>query len=521
MKDAKKSEPVAVIEIGSTSVRMVVAEIGRGGKVRVLDSLQQAVSLGKDTFTKGQIGRGTSEDCVKALRSFQRVIDEYGIRESSRIRAVTTSAVREAANRQQFLDRLFIATGTQIEVLDQAEVNRLTYLAVRPLLSHQPFFRDSDTVVVEVGGGSTEAMVFHRRRVHRPHMYRMGSLRLREMLEEYRASPSRLRHLMRTQVDQFVAEILSNIGSITRPHMLALGGEARFACSHLLDDAKPGSLNGIAIDTFEALVDDILHLSVDEVVRRYRLSYQEAETVGPALLVYARLARALKVRRVLVGDASLRDGLLAEMAAGGSWTADFKRQIINSALEVGKRYKIDLRHARNVARASQLLFAALAAEHHLDDRDEVVLTLAALLHECGQFVSATAHHKHSMYLILNSEVFGLGPRDLLITALVARYHRRALPKPTHPEYASLPRHDRIRVLKLAAILRLANALDRTHSPRMLGPEVSLENNRVVITVARSGDVELERLRVQQRSELFRQVYATDVVFRTGSGKKRT
>ena len=268
-------------------------------------------------------------------------------------------------------------------------------------------------------------------------------------------------------------------------------------------------------------MDDILHLSVDEVVRRYRLSYQEAETVGPALLVYARLARALKVRRVLVGDASLRDGLLAEMAAGGSWTADFKRQIINSALEVGKRYKIDLRHARNVARASQLLFAALAAEHHLDDRDEVVLTLAALLHECGQFVSATAHHKHSMYLILNSEVFGLGPRDLLITALVARYHRRALPKPTHPEYASLPRHDRIRVLKLAAILRLANALDRTHSPRMLGPEVSLENNRVVITVARSGDVELERLRVQQRSELFRQVYATDVVFRTGSGKKRT
>jgi len=512
--------PVAAIEIGSTSVRMVVAEVRQGGKVRVLDSLQQAVSLGKDTFTKGQIGRDTAEECVKALRSFRRVMREYGIDGERRIRTVATSAVREASNQQAFLDRLFIATDFEIEVLDQAEVNRLTYLAVRPVLNRQTFFRKSDTLVVEVGGGSTETMLFHRGRVGNSHMYRLGSLRLREMLEEYTASDTRRRRMMRTYVDQLVAEVLAGAGTLTSPHMLALGGEARFARAQLRSRDVTDEPALLAADRFESLVNDILRLSVDDVVRRYRLSYQESETAGPALLIYARLAKALKLKNILVGAASLRDGMLAEMASGGAWTAEFKSQIINSAMETGKRYAIDLRHAHNVAKAAKLMFAALGREHNLSDRDEVILTVAALLHESGQFVSVTAHHKHSLYLILNSEIFGLGPRDIKIAALVARYHRRALPKPTHPEFMALPKDDRIRVLKLAAILRLANALDRGHASREFNPRFAVEEGKLIVTVSPKGDLTLGELRAQERSELFRQVYAMDVVLRAGAGTRK-
>ena len=506
---------VGVIELGTTSIRMVVAEVPGKGDFRILDSLQRPVSLGKDTFTRGLIDPGTTEECVSVLRSFLHVLEEYGVTDERRVSLVATSAVREAANREAFLDRMVIATGIQVDVLNEAEVSRLTYLAVRPLLDDDPQFGRTDTVVIEVGGGSTETLVFRKGKVFSAHMYRLGSLRLRGLLADTGTPRARTDQFMSHYVRD-TAERISATVSPASPvplRMLALGSEARFACNQIQTRPRNHGPNELSVKALSDLTAEVLDLSVDALVRRYRLTYPEAETLGPALMVYAQLARALKLRSMLVGEATLRSGILADISTRGAWTPEFKRQIVNSANAIGRKYKIDMRHARNVARFSQRIFESMPSEHKLGARYELILYVAALLHECGYYVNNSSHHKHSFYLILNSDIFGLGSKDLLFAALVARYHRGAMPRPTHAEFMSLVREDRIVVSKMAAILRVANALDREGSHHRRRCRVLLEPGLLAIELEGQGDLSLERHRMRERAVMFEQVYGLRVEVR--------
>ncbi len=280
------SRLVAVIDIGATSIRMAIAEIKANGEVQTLESLQQAVSLGKDTFTKGFIDTEATDECVTVLRSFREILQQYQIIEENQIRAVATSAVREAANRDAFLDRVYVATGINVDVIDEAETNRITYLAVRGLINSEPSLNKNETLIVEVGGGNTEVLLLKRGQVSYSHTYHLGSLRLREMLEDYRAPVVELPEIMEIHIDRAVDQVrrrLSLEGSIK---MLALGGDIRFACSRLLSDWSRKTLARLPVSELSTLSKEILAHSVDDLVRRHHLPYPDAETLGPALLIY-------------------------------------------------------------------------------------------------------------------------------------------------------------------------------------------------------------------------------------------
>ena len=175
---------------------------------------------------------------------------------------------------------------------------------------------------------------------------------------------------------------------------------------------------------------------------------------------------------------------------------------------------MDTQHAENVAHFSRQLFHVLREEHQLDSHYELLLSVAAELHDVGTHISSRSHHKHSMYMILNSDIFGLGARDKLLTALVARYHRRAVPRPTHEGYATLDREGRVAVAKLAAILRVADALDRQHRGPRQRPSVELQPGRLVITFSTAGDLALEKHALVEKGQLFKQVFGMDVVLRS-------
>ena len=235
--------------------------------------------------------------------------------------------------------------------------------------------------------------------------------------------------------------------------------------------------------------------------------------VGPALLANLLLAKGMGLKELLVTSITLRDGLLREMATRTSWTAEFSRQIIRSAIDLGRRYEFDEPHALHVAKLSQILFHQLHEEHQLDTRYEIVLYVAALLHEIGLFVSTHSHHKHAMYLIRNSELFGLSRKDHLLAGLVARYHRRASPQPTHEGYNMLDRHDRVAVTQMAAIMRIAMALDDSRSQRIHELACAVENNRLVISIPLVEDLSLEQLAIKQNGSLFEETFGIPVLLR--------
>jgi exopolyphosphatase / guanosine-5'-triphosphate,3'-diphosphate pyrophosphatase len=509
--------PAAVIDIGTSSIRMAIAEIDSAGGVRTLETLSQAVNLGKDTFTKGSIEKATIEKCVEILKSYRQRLREYQISREDQIRVVATSAVREALNRLAFIDRVYIATGIQVEPIDEAEVNRITYLGVAPFLNAERSLAEAHTVVVEVGGGSTELLVVRNGDVIFSHTYRLGSLRLRQTLESYGAPAGKLRSIMQNQIERTVEEVVAQLPDEMPRALIALGGDMRYAASQLLSTWNADRLGKLRLSLLEGFTDKILNMSVDKLVKTHHLPYPEAETLGPALLAYLTLARSAKLDHVYISNVNLRDGLLQEMAHRGQWNEAFVNQIIRSAVELGRRFDFDEAHSMQVAHLCRQLFRALQDDHHLDPKYGVILYIAAVLHEIGLFIASASHHKHSLYIINNSEIFGLSRKDVRLVGLVARYHRRASPKPAHPGYALLDRESRVIVSKLAAILRVADALERSHSQRISEIRCKREPGRLVITVPKVDDLSLEQLALMQKGSFFEETFGMKVLLRKGRG----
>ena len=431
-------QQVAVIDMGTTSIRMAVAEIDRGLHVKTLETLQQAVNIGRDTFTVGAISKATIEECVGVLSKYRQKLAELGITDPHRIKVVATSAVREARNRLAFVDRIFVATGFEIHIADEAEVSRITYLGVHPFLREDSAFASRKTVVIEVGGGSTEVLVLKGTDVNYSQTHRLGSLRLRKALDAYRAPASKAREIMESHVRHTISNIRETVTD-RRVELIALGGDMRFATRELIPTWNPRQAVELQTSFLEEFTDHILALSRDDIVRRYHLSFPDAETVGPALLINVLLAQAFELEHVLVTNTNLRDGLLQELAAEEVWIDELRNQIIRSAIELGRRFDFDEPHAKHVAKLSSSLFWQLQDEHQLDANYELFLHVAALLHEIGGYISNRSLHKHSMYLIRNSELFGLGQQQIQLVALIARYHRRASPQQQHDAYSSLSR----------------------------------------------------------------------------------
>ncbi len=507
--------PVAVIDIGATSIRMAIAEIDAHGGIRTLDTLVQSVELGREVFENRRLSRRSIERAASVLKRYKRVLREYGIVSPKDVRVVATTAVREAINRLAFTDRIFVATGFNVDSIDEAEVNRITYMGVMPHLRAHPELSDGKSIVVEVGGGNTEMLIVRSGNVLHSQSFRLGSLRLLKTLEGVRASAVRRRAMLESHIRRTLLQITDAINQDTAIHLIALGGDMRFAAHQLLEDWDGNTLAQVGTPQLAKLTEKLLSLDEDSIVKRYNASFIEAETIAPALLAYTLLAKHFELPHVYVCETNLRDGLLHDMADGGSWTADFRNQIVRSAISLGRKFEFDETHARNVAELARKLFDQLIDEHQLDSRHEVILFVASLLHEIGMMVNVRSNHKHALYLIRYSDLFGLSRDELLQVGLVARYHRRATPQPSHESYGTLPQAERVVVSKLAAILRLAIALDDTRSGRVREINCVADSKTLVIHVPGLDDVSLEQIAMRDNSIMFRDVFGLSVLLRAG------
>ncbi len=512
-----KKRLAAVIDMGATAVRMDIAEIGMGGSVRRLESLRKSVPLGKDTFTKGRIGQETIDQCIATLKGFQVAMSEYGITDPGQVLAVATSSVREAVNADSFRDRIYVATGINLRVVDEAEQNRLTFLAAQEVIAIKPDLAQADVLFAEVGGGSTELFLLRQGQVSFSNSYQLGTLRMRETLETYLTPSERVRRILGQHIGRTAETMKRDVPPVPSPVLVAMSGDAQFAASKISPSWPDEPLLALDLKTFSGFADKVIPLPAEKLVLRFKVSYEEAETLGPGLFAYIILCRTFKVETIIIPKTTFRDGLLREVASERSWSDAFAEEVVRQALALARKYAIDEKHARSVADLSVLLFRALQKEFHLDPRHELLLRVAALLHEIGGFISNRSHHKHSMYLILNSGLFGLSRDDVVLAALIARYHRRALPALSHPEYAALDRDGRLTVSKIAAILRVADALDRNHLQQVTDPTIGIDKGELLITVDGAEDLTLERLALREKGPLFEDVYGLKVVLREGRG----
>lgn len=510
---ASGSRPLAVIDIGSNSVRMVVAQVLPGGSLELLERVSRAVRLGQDTFVRGRLSQRTMTAALAILRDCRRMLDTYGVRE---VRAVATSAVREAANADSFLDRILLATGLEVEVIEPSEEGRLTVNAVMEAMGTAAGLEEGCSLIVDVGGGSTLLTFLRKGQITISGSYAVGSIRLQEMLAISQEPADRAAGLLRHQIESVAASIKKMMPLGLVEHFVAVGGDARFTAAQIGQSLHSADLYGVQKEPFEHFVEKCTSHTADALARLYRIPYADAETLVPALLVYDVLLNQTKATEMIVSSVSMRDGLLLDMTrmARGEEPAVLRNSIVQAARSLGEKFQYDEAHSLHVSELGCRIFDELKKEHGLDDRHRLLLKVAGILHDIGTFVNVRSHHKHSHYLIANSELFGLQRTELNIVALVARYHRRSAPKPTHPEYMSLSREHRMVVSKLAAILRVADALDRGHAQQIRDLRFERDANELILYVAGLPDLTLERRAMVPKGDLFEEIFGLGIRLET-------
>jgi exopolyphosphatase/guanosine-5'-triphosphate,3'-diphosphate pyrophosphatase len=524
LSDSERASPaspkpkiVAVIEIGSTGIRLVVAEVdGRGG-YKVLDRAGKQSRLGRDVFATGMISREAVRECMAVLASFRELIRGYGIAPKD-ARVIATSALREAQNRDTFVDRVALQTGFDVTIVEDIEENHLMYLGVQHVLQDErKILSRSNALILEVGGGSTEIMLLRRGRMAGAHSLRIGTVRIDEQVRGAGVSHAYLLQYLednvRTACDHLDAELpLESVKTF-----IVIGSDARLAASRISPkgaDAEGGEdYTVLERADFMAFVDEAAGLSPEDCVAKLRVPWAEAEGIGYSLTIERLFLERTGAEAVVVPNVSIREGLLLSTSLGpdAGIATEMRAQVVASAASLGRKFHYDESHARHVADLSLAIFDALVREHGLGSHERLLLEVGSLLHDVGTFIKTSGHHKHGEYIVANSEIFGLNLVDLTIVANVVRYHRKSPPSTTHVNFIALPREARIVVMKLAAILRVADALDRGHDQRVHDAAFERREERFVIKATGVADLSLERLSLAEKGDMFEDVFGLEPI----------
>ena len=507
---------LAVIEIGSTGIRLVVAEIDGKGGYKVLDRAGKQSRLGRDVFMTGMISREAVRECMAVLVSFRELIRGYGLSPKD-TRVIATSALREAQNRDTFVDRVALQTGFRVDIVEDIEENHLMYLGVQHALQDErKLLSRSNALILEVGGGSTEIMLLRRGRMAGAHSLRIGTVRIDEQVRGAGVTQVYLRQFLednvRTSCDHLDAELpLESVKTF-----IVIGSDARLAASRLAASQAAASSDDYAIierSDFIAFADEVAGLSPEDCVAKLRVPWSDAEGIGYSLTIERLFLERTGAECVVVPNVSIREGLLLSASLGPDTgiEAEMRGQVVASAASLGRKFHYDEAHARHVADLSLAIYDALVREHGLGGRERLLMEVGGLLHDIGTFIKTSGHHKHGEYIVANSEIFGLSRADLTIVANIVRYHRKSPPASTHVNFIALPREDRVAVMKLAAILRVADALDRGHDQRVRDPTFERQEERFIIRAAGVVDLSLERLSLAEKGDMFEDVFGLEPV----------
>lgn len=499
----------ALIYMGAASISVIIGDLAADGTVTPLEHLDKPLPTARDIFRTGSVGRSTMEQAATILRDFMTSIREYGI-PTSRVRLYTTNILSEASNPEVFLNRLQVVSGCDVRLLDEGEMTRLIYLAAVRMLKQNPALAEGLTLISHIGPGNTRALYFKKGRIAAYTSYRLGIFRAREAVAamEETENPRKLAHL-EEQIKGVVDHLAQDFSGVKIEHHVAIGAEIQSVAPHIVAE-KHGACT-VQERQLAAFTEKLAQLTPDQLVRRLHLHYTGSEGIVPALQSNLALARRFGDDLIHVPARDFHLDLMIDLLSESAITSTFQEEIISSAQELAKKYKTDHKHAEHVASFAQQIFRELRHLHGLEAKHELLLRVAAILHEVGMFVNAREHHKHSMYLILNTELFGISTEDRIIVALLARYHRRYNPESNHPHFSELTREERMIVFKLAAILRIADSLDRSHSQRIKTIHLRPQGNRLLIQTPGVDDTTIEQLAVNSKCDLFREIFGFEVL----------
>ncbi len=497
----------ASIDIGSNSVRMEAAEIAAGQPPRILASERQVTRLGASVFRTGRISQEAMDSICGVLGAMAH---QYKRLDTVAVRAVATAAVRDAGNQQEFIARASAALGTEVEIISGQEEARLIHLGVKSRWPHPK----ERFLIIDIGGGSAEIMLSENERMGKAFSKPLGALRLQELfLRSDPPKPAEL-HRLHEYIEERIGSAIRRIGAahIDRVVGTSATASAVVCAVNGIPRARRDEADRKRATTAQVrrLYKDISALDLAARQKITGIGPRRAEIIVPGAAVLLHILDALQMPSLFYSAAGVRDGIIADLAARGinrgfSQLSVEQRSVVE---EMAEHYGVALRHARKVARLANDLFIGFQNAHRLPPHYGRLLEAAAYLHDIGHYISDTRHHKHSYYLVANSDLPGFTLKERELIANLCRYHRKALPAPEHGNLQQLDNEGRRAVHFLIPLLRMADSLDRSHGQRIRALECRARENDFLITlnVAPETDIDLEVWAAERQAETFRQVF---------------
>jgi exopolyphosphatase/guanosine-5'-triphosphate,3'-diphosphate pyrophosphatase len=509
------NDVLAAVDIGTNSVHLVVARFSDDGKrFDVVEREREMVRLGSSGGDMTHLDDDAIERGIEVLSRFRQVAEVHG----ARVRAVATSAVREAENRDEFIDRAWADAGMHVDVISGFEEARLIHLGV---LQAVPVF-DQQLLLCDIGGGSTELLVGKQGDVLASRSLKLGAIRLTTRFFDTNSLHPGAVDACRRYVRATLAPLVREIRRIGFDVAVGSSGTIAAVCAMVAarrDEAVPRTFNNFVLtrdELAEVLTALVKAGSVKERAKLPGLDERRADIILAGAIILEQVVDELGLDSITYSDYALREGVLLDTwrrMHGGSLhhLSDLRRR---SVVHLAELMDDDPDHTGHVARLALALFDGLAERHGLGDDAREYLEAAALLSNVGLFLSHAQHHKHSYYVIRNSEhLAGFTDREIELIALVARYHRKSDPKAKHPEFAALTENDQRLVSTLAGILRVAIGLDRNHAARVRDVAVSNGSKKTVtveVLAAGDADISLELFAASQRKDLLESVLGTTI-----------
>lgn len=507
----------AAIHIGSEQVSMQIVEFTNLENMRTIERTQKDVSFGEEAFKTGRISYETTTRLCELLQGYRRMLQEYSVDE---FRVIATTAIREAENQHYIVDQIRIRTGFEIEVSDMIQEIFFKYAALFNSMQRSGLTNtDQSLLFVDISSGGLgftllrDGIIEYQQNVH------IGALRIKESFDKNQRESAHFQQALSEYIFSSIEPVKEELSRHSIKYIIT-SGNVNHLVLQMLGRAANGPISLIERDEFFSLHEKVQGLNLPQLMKAFRLNESRAEMVLPTIVLYHQILSMTNATEMVFPDVQLVDGVTSLHIAtkiSDPLDATLEAQIISLARTTGKKYCYDTAHSGAVEELSLQIFDAMASMLGMGRRHRLILQVAAILHDIGKFVSLRRHYFYSYRLILSSDILGFTEREKEVVANVAHYHSKGVPSNADANFARLERTDKITVAKLAAMIRLADAVDRSHlqksSCHILLKELFLE-----IHVAPNVDFSLEEWTFVDKADFFEEVHGIrPVLINDGGG----
>lgn len=504
----------AAIDVGSFEVSMKIVEFSGKNKSRVLEHVRQRISLGNDTYANGKISNEKMDELCRTLKAFATIMKTYQV---DAYRAYGTSAIRETENTSIVLDQIELRTGIKIEFISNSEQRFLDYKAIA--FSGETFNNiiKEGTAIVDIGGGSIQISLFDKDMLIATQNIKLGVLRMQSWLNRINVTSGQYEHL----VDEMS---MAQLGTFKKLYLkdyvirnlIVVDDYLSVYLARMVRESGRSEI--VSLEEYEEFLKMLRCNTIPEIAKKLNVSAEYASLTTISSLIVKNVMYLMNAQNIWAPGVSLSDGIAYEYGEVHrllSCDHDFEKDIVACARNISKRYMGSKKRGETLENITMTIFDSMKRVHGLGDRERLYLRIAAILHDCGKYISMVDIGETSYHIIMATEIIGLSHAEREIVANVVRFNHTPFIyyRDMNGQSTRLTREAYLIVAKLTAILRVANGLDRSHKEKLKEIKAKLKEDELILTVDSQMDITLEKGLFEKRASFFQEVFSVKPVLK--------